>query len=101
VWFVARRSIQLSYGRISLEQILPWRFSPQLLTPNLLVSAAGGLYPAELRAQYDRHCVTSAYSRFRSLFNREFRPSEKQLNGDFLLLSPSTKHGGEFAEEIS
>src|SRR5216684_3180373 len=47
-WFVARRSIQLSYGRTAFE------FNPNYSTHYIqLVSASGGLYPAELRA----HCV--------------------------------------------
>src|SRR5258708_29835412 len=47
-WFVARRSIQLSYGRTAFES------NPNCSTHYIqLVSASGGLYPAELRA----HCV--------------------------------------------
>src|SRR5258708_34854358 len=47
-WFVARRSIQLSYGRTA------FKFNPNCSTHYIqLVSASGGLYPAELRA----HCV--------------------------------------------
>ncbi len=77
-WFVARRSIQLSYGRIYVGQIQPppvWFPPPadsiqlscgrismrQILACALfalappdtsLVSASGGLYPAELRAHF-------------------------------------------------
>ena len=49
-WFVARRSIQLSYGRVSVNQILAGTlFTVPPVLPSL-VSASGGLYPAELRA---------------------------------------------------
>jgi hypothetical protein len=57
-WFVARRSIQLSYERTVAGKILSCR-NPECVSlcrscgySHLLVSAAGGLYPAELRA----HC---------------------------------------------
>src|SRR5258708_23518886 len=47
-WFVARRSIHLTYGRTAFES------NPTYSTHYIqLVSASGGLYPAELRA----HCV--------------------------------------------
>jgi hypothetical protein len=56
-WFVARRSIQLSYERTVATKISTYRRAsqnsnaqPNRRSSGLLVSAAGGLYPAELRA---------------------------------------------------
>jgi hypothetical protein len=72
-WFVARRSIQLSYGRIFLNKLYYAASCRSTELPDLLVSAAGGLYPAELRAQIGCNCVTTAYSRICVLINREFR----------------------------
>jgi hypothetical protein len=46
-WFVARRSIQLSYGRMVKLFLLPC-LTISLAVRGLLVSASGGLYPAEL-----------------------------------------------------
>ena len=49
-WFVARRSIQLSYERISFTKFYHAVLVPAELLATSLVSAAGGLYPTELRA---------------------------------------------------
>ena len=76
-WFVARRSIQLSYGRISVRQILASALFAVAPPVNSLVSAAGGLYPAELREHFVSCRVPTAYSKFRRLFNRDLRGIRK------------------------
>src|ERR1700674_4329401 len=43
----------------------------EIRTPGLLVRSQT-LYPAELRAHFVSWCVTTAYSRFSFLFNRDF-----------------------------
>ena len=87
-WFVARRSIQLSYGRISVRQILAGTLFALVPPVASLVSAAGGLYPAELRA----HRVPTAYSRFTIRFNRDF-PGIRDVMlriARFLIFVPAT-----------
>jgi hypothetical protein len=71
-WFVARRSIQLSYGRVSVRLILACASYSAAPPDSSLVSASGGLYPAEPRAHFVSWCVPTAYSRLSFPFNRDF-----------------------------